>query len=172
MNNDLGGNDMLMPLNIRRSFEGPDKFDEVCTSDEFSNAVSDFTERGQIANLAAHGWDVVLIDDYIFVGLAIVGYDHCFFIDKSGTKHPLLKEQYNLFYPVDERGNQKDLQLSHLGTEGVKFDKIEKIMGTFLFSMNIAFDYYNMNPTIEYDMKKRFLRARCRGMRALLKDTL
>lgn len=93
----------------------------LCTKEVFEASIAPFSDnvRWKAANLAAHGWDVVLFT-------AESSFGHCLFIgsgyDKSGTFYytngmaePTREHHLNIFYP------EKRLDFSNLNPNARKF---------------------------------------------------
>lgn len=70
----------------------------VVSREEWEAIFSEYpsAERGYVANLAAHNWNVVMIDGRIVVSSAHSGGK---WIDKDGTRTPLTPEEIDAFYP-------------------------------------------------------------------------
>lgn len=130
----------MQVLNLSRNSE--DRFDDVCTSEQFEQAISEFPEaRVEAANLAAHNWNVVVIGDRLLISAGSRGYWHT----KDGKESKMTKADLDLYHPeipaddystpsisdwIDNRAvkRMKQIQLAHLGRDGVIFMMVENIM--------------------------------------------
>ncbi len=136
----------LIVLSIGRERE--DRHDDVCSTETFEATVAEFPDlvRYEAANMAAHNWDVLVIDEQ----LVIAGASHITFYNKDGIKVDATKEQMNLFYPVVPKEDYKtpsqtiwigkkaikrhnEIQLAWLGPAGKRFMAVEEIMKKYRY---------------------------------------
>ncbi|QGZ14227.1 hypothetical protein PP940_gp105 [Rhizobium phage RL2RES] len=78
----------------------------VVSREEWARIFSEYPDhlRYHVANLAAHNWDVVMIEGRILVSCAWSG-GH--WIDKDGTRTDLTDEELDAFYPRFDDHEQK-----------------------------------------------------------------
>lgn len=69
----------------------------LCTQETWDKTLAPFNDktRWEASNLAAHGWDVLLFDDVLFIG----GSDSATYFLQDGTKKTATIEQRDIFYP-------------------------------------------------------------------------
>lgn len=153
----------------------------LCTQETWDKALAPFPDkiRWEAGNLAAHGWDVLMLDDILFIG----GSDSATYYAADGTKIPATIEQRDIFYP---RVPDTALQASKhwedskkLGVDIYRERKIDlsSIAGTQFFRIKYAAleavyseltDYkrsWKLSNGEELDYRKKFDRIKSRLQR-------
>lgn len=175
----------LVILNVHRERE--DRFDDVCTTETFETTVAEYHDkvRYEAANMAAHNWDVIEIDDQIFIG----GPSRGLFYTKDGKESKATEEQMNQFYPIipadDYRTSSQtvwigkksfkrrnEIQLAWHGAAGKRFMMIETIMKQYRYDTR---DMNSKRINGEYWDEERRVRnyqARCKKFRLLTEQTV
>lgn len=175
----------IIPLSISR--DRMDRHDDVCSTELFEQVASAYPDkvRYEIANMAAHNWDVIEIDERIFIGGASRGV----FYSRDGSAQKATKEQMDQFYPLVAKddyktssqtiwvGNKKtlrrnEIQLAWLGTAGKRFMAVEEIMRKYrsdtkdMNSKRVSGEYW------EEERRVQNYKNRCKRFRELTTATI
>ncbi|WP_420140184.1 hypothetical protein [Sphingomonas sp.] len=89
---------------LARSRHGRAK-DTEAEPETWSAELARFPEkvRHEAANLAAHSWDVTLVDNRLLISCSWYEPKHIFWHDLEGRKTPLTQEEFDALYPHVER---------------------------------------------------------------------